>query len=50
MVDKYIKVSRIEQVINELVIRSDNTRDDTKIDVYEQAVELLQEALRDGTE
>lgn len=35
MVDKYIKVSRIEQVINELVIRSNNTRDDTKIDVYE---------------
>lgn len=50
MVDKYIKVSRIEQVINELVIRFNNTRDDTKIDVYEQAVELLQEALRDGTE
>ena len=47
MVDKYIKVSRIEQVINELVIRSNNTRDDTKIDVYEQAVELLQdESLR----
>lgn len=35
MADKYIKVSRIEQVINELVIRSNNTRDDTKIDVYE---------------
>ena len=50
MADKYIKVSRIEQVINELVIRSNNTIDDTKIDVYEQAVELLQEALRDGTE
>lgn len=50
MADKYIKVSRIEQVINELVIRSNNIRDDTKIDVYEQAVELLQEALRDGTE
>lgn len=50
MADKYIKVSRIEQVINELVIISNNTRDDTKIDVYEQAVELLQEALRDGTE
>lgn len=50
MADKYIKVSRIEQVINELVIRSNNTGDDTKIDVYEQAVELLQEALRDGTE
>ena len=29
MADKYIKVSRIEQVINELVIRSNNTRDDT---------------------
>lgn len=50
MADKYIKVSRIEQVINDLVIRFNNTRDDTKIDVYEQAVELLQEALRDGTE
>lgn len=34
MADKYIKVSRIEQVINELVIRSNNTRDDTKIEMY----------------
>lgn len=30
MADKYIKVSRIEQVINELVIRSNNTRDDIR--------------------
>lgn len=50
MADKYIKVSRIEEVIKELVIRSKNTMDDTKIDVYEQAIELLQEAVKDGRE
>lgn len=47
---RVVNAEDVEGVVKNLTIRARNTRDDTKIDTYYEAIDLLQEVLKNATE